>query len=114
MCVTWTTSAWRAHARAHTHTRPIFGIDVGGHYHIARSPIVEIRRRICIGFAFGQESRSPHFVLRRRMALASPPPRLPKGGTGVSWLPRHAPRLEFRQLGPRRIAGCTGSIYSAA
>lgn len=45
-------------------------IDVGGHYHIARSPIVEIRRRICIGFAFGHESGSPHFVLRRWMAEA--------------------------------------------
>lgn len=45
-------------------------IDVGGHYHIARSPIVGIRRRICIGFAFGYESGSPHFVLRRWMAGA--------------------------------------------
>lgn len=63
------THASTAETRAHTRARgSIFGIDVGGHYHIARSPIVEIRRRICIGFTFGQESRSPHFVLRRRIA----------------------------------------------
>ena len=53
---------------AHVQSRSSRGIDVGGHYHIARLPIVVIHRRICIGFAFGQESRSPHFVLRRRMA----------------------------------------------
>lgn len=38
------------------------------HYHIPLS--WSQHRGICIGFAFGQESRSPHFVLRRRMALA--------------------------------------------
>lgn len=55
----------------HTQSRLSRGIDVGGHYHIARTSIVVIHRRICIGFTFGQESRSPHFVLRRRMASSS-------------------------------------------
>lgn len=53
-------------------------------------PIVVIQHRgICIGFAFdAEESRSPHFVLRRRMALSLPSPR--KGG-------REGEACEFRQ-----------------
>lgn len=58
---------------------------MGGHYHIAGPPIVVIRRRICIGFAFGQESRSPHFVLRRRMADSSCSfPRLVRAEPGLA------------------------------
>lgn len=95
---------------SHTQSRLSRGIDVGGHYHIARTSIVVIHRRICIGFTFGQESRSPHFVLRRRMASSS----CSFLGSGRNQgLVEAGPRfLQSRQLDRRRIAGCSGSIYS--
>lgn len=95
----------RIHSRAHTRARhPVCAegssvfvrIDVGGHYHIARSPIVRIRRRICIGFAFGYESGSPHFVLRRWMA-----------GVFLSFLRPASGRAEgiaFRERRSREVA----------
>ncbi|KAL2715412.1 hypothetical protein V1478_015110, partial [Vespula squamosa] len=67
-----------------------------------RSPIVGSRRRICIGFAFGHESGSPYFVLRRRMANGASrreirPQRGTKGGDKGKHRPQDTRTMESQQ-----------------
>ncbi|KAF7395659.1 hypothetical protein HZH68_009709 [Vespula germanica] len=67
-----------------------------------RSPIVGSRRRICIGFAFGHESGSPYFVLRRRMANGANrreirPQRGTKGGDKGKHRPQDTRTMESQQ-----------------